>query len=302
MTLTQLRYLVALADHGHFGRAAEACGVSQPTLSTQIAKLEAYLAAPLIERGAGRAALTALGESVVDRARRMLALAEEVEGAARRGPAPLVGPFRLGVIPTLCPYLLPWALPALRARYPRLDLVCRETQTAEALTALRRRDLDAAVAAEPIEDAAVEALPLFDEPFLAALPASHRLAAAGAVSSADLARERLLVLDEGHCLRDQALALCAAAAPDAAGYRATSLETLLGLVAVGEGVTLAPALAAAGRASPALRPIDPPVSRRLVLVHARGGARRAEMRLLAAALRATAPSPLLPIEKDYRED
>jgi LysR family hydrogen peroxide-inducible transcriptional activator len=302
MTLTQLRYLVTLADHGHFGRAAEACGVSQPTLSAQIAKLERYLDAPLVVRGGGRVALNALGERVVARARTMLELAEEVKGVARRGESPLLGPFRLGVIPTLCPYLLPWALPALRARFPRLELVCCEVQTAEALIALRRRELDAAIAANPIDAAGVETVPLFDEPFLAAVPPDHPLAGEDAVGLAAFAREKLLVLEEGHCLRDHALSLCDAADPGAGGARATSLETLLGLVGVGEGVTLAPALAAQGRASPALRPFDPPVSRRIVLAHATGAARRGEMRLFAGALRAAAPAALIPIVYDYERD
>lgn len=292
MTLTQLRYLVALADHGHFGRAAEACGVSQPTLSTQIRKLESYLDAPLVSRGGPRAALTPLGESICERARRMLDLAEEVKGAARRAGAPLVGPFRLGAIPTFCPYFLPWALPALRARFPRLELITRELRTEDALSALRRRDLDAAVVAEPLQDPAVETVPLFEEPFLVALPPEHPLTLAPAVPVVALARERVLVLEEGHCLRDQALGACGAEAPDPAGARATSLETLLGLVAVGEGVTLAPALAVEGRTVPALRPLVPPAGRRLVLAHARACSRRGDIRPLADALRAAAPTPL----------
>jgi LysR family hydrogen peroxide-inducible transcriptional activator len=299
MTLTQLRYLVAIADHGHFGRAAEACGVSQPTLSAQLRKLELYLDAPLVERGAGRAALTALGERVCARARQMLALEEEVKGVARRAAAPLVGPFRLGAIPTFCPYFLPWALPALRARFPRLELVTQELRTEDALTALRRRALDAALVAEPILDAAVETLPLFDEPFLAALPPDHPLAGRQSVSAAALAAEKLLVLDEGHCLRDQTLQLCGAETPDAAGARATSLETLFGLVSVGEGVTLAPALSVEGRTRPTVRPLDVPLSRRMALAHARGAPRRAEIRMMAEALRAAAPAPLMSIENDY---
>lgn len=292
MTLTQLRYLVAVADHGHFGRAAESCGVSQPTLSVQLRKLEAYLDAPLVDRGGVRAALTPLGERICERARKMLDLAEEVKGAARRVDAPLVGPFRLGAIPTFCPYFLPWALPSLRAAFPRLELITREMRTEDALAALRRRELDAAVVAEPIDDAAIATVALFDEPFLAALPNEHPLAAAPAVPADALRAERLLVLDEGHCLREQALGFCGAEAPDPAGARATSLETLLGLVAVGEGVTLAPALAVEGRATPVLRPLRPPVGRRLVLAHARACARRGDIRPLADALRAAAPPPL----------
>ena len=299
MTLTQLRYLAALADHGHFGRAAEACGVSQPTLSTQLKKLEAYLDAPLIVRGCGAASLTPLGERVCARARQMLALEEEVKGVARRAGEPLVGPFRIGAIPTFCPYFLPWALPALRARFPRLELVTQELRTEDALRALRRRALDAALVAEPIADPAVEILTLFDEPFLAALPPDHPLAKQSSVSAAALAREKLLVLDEGHCLRDQTLQLCGAETPDAAGARATSLETLFGLVSVGEGVTLAPALAVEGRSRPAIRPLAAPLSRRMALAHARGAPRRGEIRLMAEALRAAAPPPLTAIENGY---
>jgi LysR family hydrogen peroxide-inducible transcriptional activator len=296
MTLTQLRYLCALADHGHFGRAAEASGVSQPTLSAQIARLEGYLDAPLVVRGGGGATLTPLGESVLARARQMLDLAEEVKGAARRADEPLVGPFRLGVIPTFCPYFLPWALPALRRRFARLDLITRELRTEDALAALRRRELDAAVVAAPVDQRVLRALPLFDEPFMAAMPLDHKLASAESVAPAALADERLLVLEEGHCLRDQTLGFCEAGAPDPSGTRATSLETLLGLVAVGEGVTLAPALAVEGRRGTALCPLDPPAMRRMVLVHAAGSARRDEMRLLAEALRAAAPTGLSPLE------
>lgn len=299
MTLTQLRYLLALGDHGHFGRAAEACGVSQPTLSTQVAKLEAYLDAPLVERGPSGARLTPLGERVASRARQMLDLADEIKGAARRGEAPLTGPFRLGVLPTLGPYCLPWVVPGLRTRFPRLDLVCREVQTAEALAALRRRDLDAAILAAPLEMAGIGTIPLFDEPFVAALPPGHPLLAEDAVRPEALAAERLLVLEEGHCLRDQALAVCAGDA-GSPGFRATSLETLLGLVTIGEGATLAPALAVAGRTTPALRPFLPGLHRRLLLAHALSGARRGEMRLLAGALRAAAPAPLMPIDDSYQ--
>jgi LysR family hydrogen peroxide-inducible transcriptional activator len=172
-------------------------------------------------------------------------------------------------------------------------------RTEEALSALRRREIDAAVVAEPIEAPGVAAAPLFDEPFLAALPPGHPLARGGPVAPAALGAERLLVLEEGHCLRDQTLAACRADAPDPSGARATSLETLLGLVAVGEGVTVAPALSVAGRSTPALAPLAPAASRRLVLAHARGGPRRAEMRLMAEALRAAAPPPLTPIDAGY---
>jgi LysR family hydrogen peroxide-inducible transcriptional activator len=294
MTLSQLRYLVALADHGHFGRAAEACGVSQPTLSSQIAKLEAYLDAPLVTRGAAGARLTAMGEQVVSRARATLELVEEIKGVAHRGEAPLIGPFRLAMLPTLAPYCLPWALPALRAAFPRLDLVCVEMQTAAALVALRRREIDAALVAEPLDLPGIDTHALFDEPFLAALPPGHALAAAATVAPEALAGERMMVLEEGHCLRDQTLDLCRGAA-GGEGFRATSLETLLGLVAVGEGATIVPAMAGEGRRDAILRPIRPAVHRRIVLANGRAAARRGEMGLLARALRRAAPASVSPI-------
>jgi LysR family hydrogen peroxide-inducible transcriptional activator len=232
----------------------------------------------------------------------MLELSDEIKGVAQRASEPLVGPLRLGLIPTLCPYLLPWALPALRGRFPRLELICRETLTADAVTALRRRDLDAAILAAPMAAPGLALTPLIDEPFLLALPPGHRLETAPQIDLAALEGERLLVLEDGHCLRDHALSLCNAATPDAAGMRATSLETLLGLVAVGEGLTLAPAFAAMGRSAPTLRAFTPPVSRRIVLAYAKTSARRGEMRLLAETLRAAAPDCAEAIVSDYRRD
>ncbi len=290
MTLTQLRYLVALADHGHFGRAAEACAISQPTLSAQIRKLEDYLDAPLVERGARGATLTSLGESVAARARRMLDMAEEIEGVARRADEPLVGPLRMGAIPTLFPYVLPWTLAALRARHPRLELICREALTADLIDALRRREIDCALAAEPIEASGLERAPLFDEPLLAALPPGHGLSEQGAVSAADLARENLLLLKEGHCLRDHAIAACGAGALGDGNYRATSLETLRSLVAAGEGVTLIPAMAGREGEDIVLKPLETPAARRICLYFLKTSARRADYRMLAKTIGAALPA------------
>jgi len=242
-----------------------------------------------VERRPSGAVLTPLGEAVAARARRMLDLAEEIEGVARRADEPLVGPLRLGAIPTLFPYVLPWALPELRARHARLELICREALTSELVDALRRREIDCALAAEPIDDLSLDRAPLFDEPLVAALPPGHPLSARPAVSAADLAREKVLVLGEGNCLRDQSIAICGAEAAGEDNYRATSLETLRSLVASGEGVTLIPALAAREGADVALRPIEGSAERRICLYFTRSSARRAEYRLLAEAIRAALP-------------
>ena len=289
MTLTQLRYLLAVSEHDHFGRAAEACGVSQPTLSAQVRKLEDYLGARLIERG-GRAALTPLGEKVLAHARRMIEEADAIIGVAHRGAEPLVGPRRLGVIPTLCPYLLPWALPALRKAFERLELICVEQVTERLIEMVRRREIDWALLADPVEDPGVSTTALFDEPFLAALPEKHPLATTENTPQEALRNEKLLLLAEGHCLRDQTLALCGVGAVGGDDTRATSLETLRGLVAAGQGATLIPAMAARREPGIALRPLSPPASRRVVLATRKGADARAEARLIARTLRSAAPA------------
>ncbi len=289
MTLTQLRYLVALADHLHFGRAAAACRVSQPTLSAQIKKLEAYLDAPLGERGAAGVGMTALGANVVERARRVIEEAEAIVGAAKRGAEPMVGPRRLGVIPTLCPYFLPWALPAIRRAHPKLDLICSEDLTDRLIEKLRARQLDWAAVAEPIEANGLELLPLFDEPFLAALPETHPLAAKKAAAQKEFVRAKLLLLTEGNCLRDQALALCAGTVaaqtpPRGVEASATGLETLRGLVAAGLGVTLMPALAARPTTGVVFKPLAPPAGRRVALAFRSAPQQRVEARMAAQTI------------------
>jgi len=292
VTLTQLRYLVALADHRHFGRAARACAISQPTLSAQIRKLEAELQAGLVERGAA-IDLTPLGRSVVERARGILSEADEIASIARRGEEPLAGPRRIGIIPTLCPYLLPWALPALKAAHPKLDLICREVMTSSIVAAVKARELDWGLIAEDTADPALVTHFLFDEPFYAALPPDHPLAAHDTVAQALLCTERVLVLGEGHCLRDQTRLLCNAGAGMADDIQATSLETLRGLVAAGQGVTLIPALARRNAETDiALRPLSPPASRSIRLVTRRADPRRDEAALMADALRAAVPPGL----------
>ena len=293
MTLTQLRYLVALADHRHFGRAADACAISQPTLSAQLQKLETELQAALIERGS-TISLTPLGRTVVTRARGILNEADEIASIARRGEHPLAGPRRIGIIPTLCPYLLPWALPALKAKHPRLDLICQEAMTDAVLIGLKSRELDWGIIASDPADPALTTHPLFDEPLFAALPPKHPLAARKRVPQSALCSERILVLGEGHCLREQTQAVCNAAVGSGNEILATSLETLRGLVAAGQGVTLLPALARRkDEAAISLRPLTPAASRTVRLVSRRADPRREEAQLIASSLKAAIPKSIL---------
>jgi LysR family hydrogen peroxide-inducible transcriptional activator len=260
-TIPVLRYLIAVADQGHFGRAAQACAVAQPTLSAQIAQWERRMKVQVFERHAQGARLTAQGERVVAEARKVLAGLRELEGAAATGVPPFFGPLRLGVIPTLGPYLLPLVCPALERAFPGLDLPISEAQTADLLDALDHGRLDALLLADlPGIAASREVLPLFDEPFHLAMPARHALAKREKVTADDLAGERLLLLDEGHCLREQALDLCRlrdSATTAGTDWRATSLETLRQLVALGYGLTVLPALAIPDPPDPrlAIRPL-----------------------------------------------
>jgi LysR family hydrogen peroxide-inducible transcriptional activator len=245
MNLRDLRYLVALADHKHFGRAAAASFVSQPTLSTQIRKLEEELGVALVERAPRRVMLTPVGREIAERARRVIAEVAQMSELARRSQDPEAGTVRLGLFPTLAPYLLPHVLPAVRERFPRLELLLVEEKTDAILARLRDGRLDAGILALPLHDEQLHVEPLFEEPFVLAVPHSHRLAARNApLTLGDLDHEHLLLLEEGHCLRDQALDVCRlAGANERDGFRATSLETLRQMVAAGVGSTLLPMLA-----------------------------------------------------------
>ena len=243
MNLRDLKYLVALADLRHFGKAADACFVSQPTLSTQIRKLEDELGVVLVERAPRKMMLTAAGLDVVQRARRIVADVEQMREAARRSRDPESGTLRLGVFPTLGPYLLPHVVPTLRARFPQLELLLVEEKSDELLQRLREGKLDAALLALPLHDDQLHAEFLFEEPFVLAAPQQHPLARRSALDAAELSDETLLLLEDGHCLRDQALDVCRlSGAREKSGFRATSLETLRQMVAAGVGVTLLPAL------------------------------------------------------------
>lgn len=244
MNLRDLRYLVALADHRHFGRAATASFVSQPTLSTQIKKLEDELGVPLFERAPRKVMLTPAGRDIAQRARQILTEVEQLKESARRQLDPEAGTVRLGIFPTLGPYLLPHVVPGIRARFPNLELLLAEEKTASILRMLREGTLDAGVLALPLHDEHLHIEPLFDEPFVLAVPDVHPLAGRREVAMADLADQRLLLLEDGHCLRDQALDVChLAGASERSGFRATSLETLRQMVAANVGITLLPMLA-----------------------------------------------------------
>ena len=244
MNLRDLKYLVALADHRHFGRAAEASHVSQPTLSTQIRKLEDELGVALVERAPRRVMLTPVGHEVADRARRIIADVEQMAELARRSRDPEAGSVRLGLFPTLGPYLLPHVLPGIRARFPRLELLLVEEKTDQILARLRDGRLDAGILALPVHDDSLHAEVLFDEPFVLAAPRTHPVAARGRLAAEDMRELELLLLEEVHCLRDQALDVChLAGAGERDGFRATSLETLRQMVAAGVGATLLPTLA-----------------------------------------------------------
>ena len=292
MTLQDLRYVVALADHGHFGRAAAACGIGQSTLSTQIKKLETQLGVTLFERTTQSVSVTAVGADVARRARQVLADVDAIAGVGRRVAGPLAGEFSLGVIPTLGPYLLPWLVPALKRGYPDLRLTVCEDMTAALLERLGLHRLDAALVALPVPGGRLDALPLFDEPFWFAEPKGRRPAAAKVMKADELRGRRLLLLTEGNCLRDQALAICGAAERDAEGdFRATSLETILQMVATGLGSTLLPAMACADARTRGLatRPLEAGVGRRIGLVWRRSHPRPGDVRLLAETVREHLP-------------
>jgi LysR family transcriptional regulator, hydrogen peroxide-inducible genes activator len=247
LKLKDLRYLVALADTRHFGRAAAKCFVSQPTLSAQLRKLEQNLGVQLIERQPRRVSLTAAGEEVTSHARQMLETGEAILTLAQTRRDPLAGQLRLALLPTIGPYLLPQVALKLRKALPRLELMLYEYQTAPMLEHLHAGEIDVGLLALPVHDEALASRELYEEPFVLALPESHRLATRAQLRVADLAGETLLLLEDGHCLRDQALEICARSdVREKQDFRATSIETLRQMVAAGVGITLLPALASRG--------------------------------------------------------
>ncbi|HEY1941029.1 MAG TPA: LysR substrate-binding domain-containing protein [Roseiarcus sp.] len=298
MNLRDLQYVVAVADHGHFGRAAAACNVSQPTLSGQILKLEGELGIELFERSGRVVRVSSRASPIIEHARRALEAAAEMAIAARGARDPLVGALKLGVIPTVAPYLLPYALPPAIRDLPLAPIKVVEDLTDRLLSMLLDGKLDAAVIATDPANDKFASLALYEEPFLLAVPREHPLARRKAVAPLDIDPDTLLLLADGHCLRDQTLELCARQAVNRAArseFSAASLETLLHLTAAGYGVTLAPRLAvenrrAAGGALVALPFKGKGIGRRIDLLFRRDTARRAAIDRLAASIRGAAPN------------
>ena len=249
MTLTELKYIVAVAREKHFGKAAEACFVSQPTLSVAIKKLEDELEVKLFERSANEVTVTPLGEEIVRQAQSVLEQAANIKEIAKRGKDPLAGPLKLGIIYTLGPYLLPDLVRQAIARTPQMPLMLQENFTVKLLEMLRTGEIDCAIMAEPFPDTGLATAALYDEPFMVALPSNHPLAAHTHVNADELKKETMLLLGNGHCFRDHVLEVCpefARFSSDAEGIRksfeGSSLETIKHMVAAGMGVTLVPRL------------------------------------------------------------
>jgi LysR family hydrogen peroxide-inducible transcriptional activator len=297
-TLRQLHYLKLLAEHGSFSRAAEAAHVTQPTLSAGIAELEKILGAPVVDRSRAGVILSAVGEEVVGQAQSILTRTEDLVQAARASGQPLSGRFRLGVIPTVAPFLLPSALPKLRKAYPKLRLFLREDLTHRLVATLKAGGLDAVLIALPYDLAGLDYAHVEDDELFAALPADHPLSNSAKVDPSRLNSDELILLEDGHCLRGHALAACGLDAPKAYGeesFAATSLPTLVQMVGSGLGVSFLPAMAVqaglAESASVTVRPLaalNP--SREIVVAWRAGSSRAAEGRLLADALK----SPIQP--------
>ena len=293
VNLRDLRYLVALADERHFGKAAAKCFVSQPTLSAQIRKLEEYLGVPLVERQPRRVALTETGEKIVRRARIVLQEADAIVEVARTDRDPLSGQIKLALIPTVGPYLLPHVAGRLKRELPRLKLMLYEYQTESLLERLRAGEIDVGVLALPVEMDGLKCVSMYDEPFALAVPSNHPLADRERVKIDDLRGETLLLLEDGHCLRDQALEVCSRIrVNETQDYRATSLETLRQMVAAGHGVTLLPELAAETPVGTArglrIKPfVKPAPGRTIGVVWRKSSTRVLAIEAIAGAIRTT---------------
>jgi LysR family hydrogen peroxide-inducible transcriptional activator len=244
VNLRDLKYLVAVAEHRHFGRAAEACHVSQPTLSTQIRKLEEFLGVTLIERNNRQVLLTPVGERIIAQAAQVLREADELVKMAQQARDPYGGQFRLGIIPTVAPYLLPRILPLIREQFPELEIQLVEAQTAVITRELRAGQLDAIILALPVDDDGVITVPLYAEPFYVAVSPQHPFFGRNSVAAEELEDAEVLLLEDGHCLRDQALDVCkSSGAVENTNFSATSIETLRHMVSANIGITLMPELA-----------------------------------------------------------
>ncbi len=306
ITLKQLRCIATLSDTLHFRRAAERLHVTQPALSAQLAQLEAALGATLVERSRRKVMMTPLGRAVAERAKRILRDVEDLRELTRAQAEPLTGTLRLGVLPTLGSYLLPHILPALRARYPELRLYLREEPATRLMAELEHGELDLLLVTWPRREESVVAQPLFFEPFWAALPLGHPLAGRPQLAPRDLAGEPLILLEQGHCLRDQVLGLAQrAGALEEPDFRATSLDSLRQMTATGLGATLLPALYVQAEGFEddqiAVRPFaEPPPGRHIGLVWRRTSTRTAEFGLFADLVREHLPDVVQPTPADHR--
>jgi LysR family transcriptional regulator, hydrogen peroxide-inducible genes activator len=300
MNLRDLRYIVALADFGHFGRAAEACHVSQPTLSGQILKLEDELGLAIFERIGRSVRPTVAGSEILVHARRALTSADEIFAVANASRDPCAGPLNLGVIPTLCPYLMPFVFPRLARDLPATSLILHEDLTERLIEGVSVGRLDAAIIASDPQSPNLASVVLFDEAFSLALPANHPLCAKEIIATNDIDAQSLLLLTDGHCLRDQALDLCGApnlARNATADMRAASLETLMHMTAAGYGTTLIPSLALAqSRPLPANLVIrrlqDPDMRRQIRLISRIKYPRHAALEALGRVVKASVAAPL----------
>lgn len=281
MNLRDLRYLVAVAEFNHFGHAADACFVSQPTLSTQIKKLESELGVTLIERTNKQVLLTDIGIQIVAKAHQILQSVDEMHEMALQSQDPGAGTLKLGIIPTLAPYLLPRVMNEVQERFPKLKISLYELQTLVILEQLPAGKLDAALLALPVDHDALDSIPLFNEPFFAAVPSKHKLARQKVLNLKDLFGNDILLLEDGHCLRDQALDLCrSVGADEKPGFRATSLETLRQMVSSGAGITIIPELAIEqDRSSNRIRyiPFDAPQPTRTIALSFRRSSHRRQL-------------------------
>ncbi len=270
MNIRDLEYLVALDKYRHFRKAAEAVYVTQPTLSGQLKKLEQYLGVQLVERGRKQQVLmTPIGAQIVIKAKQLLQQAQEIEQIAQHAQDPFKGPLKLGIIPTLAPYILPLIVRPIKNHFPQMDLLLYERQTSVLLDELQNGEIELGLLALPIESEGMETLPLFEEKFFLAVPTGHHLSQATAIAIEDLKNETLLLLDDGHCFRDQALELCfRGGGHEKESFRGTSLETLKQMSLIGSGITLLPALAL--DQDPALSYIpfqDPQPARQMALIY-----------------------------------
>jgi LysR family hydrogen peroxide-inducible transcriptional activator len=299
MNLRDLKYIIAVAETHHFGKAAERCFVSQPTLSGQIKKLEEELGVAIFERTSRSVEITPIGLEILDHARQIMEQADVIQQLAQAHQDPLAGPLRIGAIPTLSPYLMPLILAPLRKQLPQMKLVLSEELTDTLIERLRNHEIDAALLATPVEEPDLDALPLFDEPFWVAFPRKHAFYNKDRITQRDLDKENLLLLAEGHCLAQQAMEVChlkeRQAQGEMADLRAASLETLIQLVGAGFGITLVPALAMRGSWTSGTGVVAQPLkmanaSRRVSLVYRHSFPRQEALQAFAEIILANLPN------------